>query len=121
MVDGKVVRLWETSGKGAGWHVAYEYPASADAGAPVLQSEDLLQTAGDFSRLKVGGPIAVRVCRADPANHLANGAPQRAFSNPVSYPIALAVVATLALAGIANLGWWWACRRRRVGQLSISP
>jgi hypothetical protein len=39
IVEGKVVRLWITHGKGQHYRVAYQYPAAADAGARVLQDE----------------------------------------------------------------------------------
>jgi hypothetical protein len=120
IVEGKVVQLWTTRGKGMHYHVAYQYPASPDAGAPVLRGEDELPER-DFSRLEVGGPLAVKVSRADPTNHLVHGARPRAFSDPAALPIALGVLATLALAGLVNLGWWWTCRRRRAGQLSSAP
>jgi hypothetical protein len=111
MVEGKVLRLWVTHGKGLHHHVAYEYPATPDAGARLLQSEEQIPEKA-FDRLKVGGPVAVKVCRSDPANHLVAGARPRAFSDPLALPFVLGILAMLALAGAINLWWWWFCRRR---------
>jgi hypothetical protein len=106
IVEGRVVRFWITHGKGTHHHVAYQYPATADAGARLLQGEAVLPER-QIVQLEVGGPLPVKVCRSDPANHLVPGATQRAFSHPAELPIALGFLAMLALAGAVNLGWWW--------------
>ena len=115
IVEGKVLRLWVTRGKSHTHHVAYDYPAAPQAGAPGLQGEDELAEKL-FNRLEEGGPIAVTVCRTDPANHRVSGGRPRAFSEAWSFPGALGVLSALALAGAINLWWWWACRRWRRGE-----
>jgi len=112
IVEGKVVKLWITHGKGVHFRVTYQYPESGDLATLMFQGEDALPER-EFHQLDVGGPLAVKVCPADPANHLIHGARPRPFSNPAGFPIALAVLVAMALAGIINLGWWWACRRCR--------
>jgi hypothetical protein len=110
IIEGKVVRLWISHGKGAHYHVAYQY--SATAGARVLQGEVEIPER-EFQRLEVDGPLGVKVCRADPANHLVHGATQRTSSDPAELAIALGLLGMLGLAGVFNLWWWWACRRSR--------
>src|SRR5438067_274073 len=112
VAEGKVVQLWTTHGRGVRYHVAYEYPASADVATLLFQGEDEIPEK-EFRRLEVGGPLAVKVCPADPANHLIHGARPRAYSDPVGFWIVLAILVGVALAGIVNLGWWWTCRRWR--------
>ena len=109
IVEGKVLRLWTSRGKGTHHHVAYAYAAVADSGERVLQGEDTIP-ATEFNRLEIGGPLAVKVCRTDPVNHIIPMARARAFTDPWGFPIALIFLGILGLAGIVNLGWWWACR-----------
>jgi|SRR5579884_220280 len=73
IVEGKVLKLWITQGKGRHYHVAYEYPAGTNPEERVLQDEDELPEA-EAGRLKVGGPLKVRVEPADPTNHRVRGA-----------------------------------------------
>jgi hypothetical protein len=111
IVQGKVVRLWITTGKGASFHVTYEYPASVAADAPVLKKEALLYKE-HFDRMKEGGPSSVRVCRSDPANHQVVGAPPRIWSTGAALLLYLGFLALLMLAGVINLWWWWVSYRR---------
>ena len=110
IVEGHVVQLWVTHGKGQHYWVAYEYPATLNAGAAALQGE-VGMPKECFDRLKVGGPVAVKVCRTDPTNHLVLGARPRMASDPAVVAAAMVILALIALAGIINVAWWRICRR----------
>jgi hypothetical protein len=109
-MKGKVVRLWMTKVKShRHYWVEYEYPASPEAEARTLQDRTELSEE-HFDRLKEGGPITVKVCRADPANHQAVGERPRLFSSIAALLFCLGLFALPALAGVINLGWWCICR-----------
>jgi hypothetical protein len=112
IVEGTVLRLWVTEvDKGRHYLVAYEYPATLEAGARLLRGEDEIPEK-DFARLEAGGPVAITVCRSDPANHLVAGARPRVLSDRLAVHCVLGIVAILAVAGAGNLAWWM-CRRPR--------
>jgi hypothetical protein len=108
-VEGKVLRLWTTPGKGSRIpHVAYEYPAPPGLEPQTFQGEGRIKDAL-FARLKEGGPITVKVCRTDPGNHQVVGEfPPRLSST--SFAVWLGILALPALGGINCLWWWWVCR-----------
>jgi hypothetical protein len=110
IVEGKVLRLWVTTGKGAGRHVAYEYPASLEREAGMLRGETTLSRVY-FDPLKEAGPIAVKVCRTNAPNHQVIGEPPRTFASLAAVAIALGLLALVGLAGVVNLLWWWLCRQ----------
>src|SRR5262245_25703244 len=61
IVQGKVLRLWVTSGKRSSTcHVAYEYQAPGEAKARTFQGETRLDDE-HFARLTEGGLLAVKV------------------------------------------------------------
>jgi hypothetical protein len=110
-VEGKVLRLWVTTGKGSSFYVAYEYPVPPELEAHTFLGETRLDQE-QFAKLKEGGPVAVRVCRTDPANHQVLGEPHRVFASIAALAFCLGFLALLALAGVVNLWWWWICRGR---------
>jgi hypothetical protein len=119
-VEGRVLHLKTARGKG-GWsfRVAYEYPAPPETESKLFRNETRLPKE-PFGLLKEGGPIAVKVSRTDPANHQVVGEHPRAFSNPAAMPIALGLLALLALVGGINLWWWWVSRRNpRTAQIVV--
>jgi hypothetical protein len=120
IVEGKIVRLWVSSANnGLHYRLAYEYPPTPHAEARWLQGQDELSER-DFNRLAEGGPVAVKLCRSDPANHVVAGGRPRAFSNPLALPFVLGILSILALAGVMNVGWWWMCRGpRSVGAVLV--
>jgi hypothetical protein len=110
-VKGRVLRLWITTGKGASFHVAYEYPASTGGDAQVFRNE-IVMSEKRFDALKEGGPIAVMVCSTNPANHQVVGERPRTWSSSAAVLLYLGFLALLTLAGVVNLGWWWvSCRK----------
>src|SRR5947209_5792520 len=81
ITTGKVTRLWVT---GPEYHVAYQYPTNErtiDGESEIAERE--------YKRLEVGGPVAVKVCRSDPALHLVHGARPPAFSGAAALPVTL--------------------------------
>jgi uncharacterized protein DUF3592 len=112
-IDGTVVRLWVTPGRGSGvHHVAYEYRAPSEVEARTFQGETTTLSDEHFARLEEGGPIAVKVCRTDPPNHQVVGASTRVFASTAALAFSLGVLALLTLAGVINLWWWWISHRR---------
>ena len=110
-VEGKVVRLWRTKPKNrTHYRVEYEYPAPPEAHPAVFRDKAELDEQ-HFIRLKEGGPIAVKVCRTDPANHQVVGESPRVFLDTAATVFCLGLLALLALAGVINLWWWWISRR----------
>jgi hypothetical protein len=110
IVDGTVVRLWITTGKGSGvHHVAYEYALPPLPAAHSFHGETRLSDE-QFARLRQGGPIAVRMCRSDPANHRLAIEAAPVLASTAALAFSLALLAVLALAGGINLWWWWVCR-----------
>ena len=107
IVEGKVVQLWKAPNRRR-WHcyVRYEYPAPPQMGAHVFRNETELAEQ-HFNRLQEGGPVAVKVCRTDPANHQVVGEGARIFSSSAALFLCLGILALLAAAGVFNLWWWW--------------
>ena len=109
-VEGKVVRLWMTKPKNRTYyHVEYQYPAPPEGDTPLFRDKAELDEQ-HFIRLKEGGPITVKVCRTDPANHQVVGESPRVFSSTAAMLFSLGLLALLALAGVLMLWWWWICR-----------
>src|SRR5262245_45570644 len=112
-VEGKVLQLWKTQAR-RGWrhHVEYEYSAPPQINAHIFRNQTELPEE-HFKRLSEGGPIAVKVCRANPANHHVAGDCPRIYSDTVATVFALGALGLLALGGAINL-WWWSvsCRSR---------
>jgi hypothetical protein len=69
VVQGKVLGLWVTTGKGAAHRVRYEYSAATDNGL-LVQRQETNVPEKYYLRLEVGGPVPVVYCRANPAHHL---------------------------------------------------
>jgi hypothetical protein len=102
-VEGRVVRLWTTKPKNRTYfRVEYEYPAQPNADTPTFQDKAELDEQ-HFQRLKEGGPIAVKICRTDPANHQVGGESPRVFSSTAATLVCLGLIALLALAGATML------------------
>jgi hypothetical protein len=111
-VEGTVVRLWVTTNKGSViHHVAYEYPAPPGEEARTFQGKTKLPEE-HIAFLKQGGPIAVKVCRTDPANHQVVGESGRVLASTAAFALCLGLLAVLALAGAVNLWWWWISYRK---------
>jgi hypothetical protein len=111
-VEGTVVRLWTTRPKGRTYYrVEYEYTAPSRPGTPLYRHEAEVDK-GHFDQLQVGGPIDVKVCRTDPANHQVAGEAPRVLASAVVLYACLGLLTLLALGGIVNLWWWWIWRRR---------
>jgi hypothetical protein len=109
-VEGKVLSLWVTTGKGSSLHVAYEYPDPLDLEARNFKGETKLDNE-HFALLKVGGPVAVDVCRTSPANHQLVGQDRRVLASNAALVFCIGLLALPALAGVLNLWWWWVSRR----------
>jgi hypothetical protein len=111
-VEGKVVQLWTTRLKNRTcFQVAYEYPARPEADGPPFRDTAEVDEQ-HFRQLIEGAPIALKVCRTDPANHQVVGEPPRVFSSTAATLLCLGFLALLALAGVIMLWWWWICRRK---------
>src|SRR5262245_52404315 len=111
-VQGKVLQLWVTRGKGGrAFHVQYEFRAATDDGTRVVKHESTLPEKY-FDRLRVGEAIAVTYCRTSPANHLIEGGTPPPLADGRAVAAALGTLAMLAAAGAINLSAWWATRRR---------
>jgi hypothetical protein len=108
-VQGKVLRLWTTTAKGAHHHVRYEYSAPTDNGPLVVRHEAILAEK-DYGRLDVGGPVAVTYCRTNPANHLIGSPPLPPYPDCGAVAVPLFILTLLAAAGCINLWAWWAAR-----------
>jgi hypothetical protein len=111
IVEGKVLRLRTNAHRRYGHHVAYEYSAPPELEARTFQGETNRLPKEHFDRLKEGGPIAVTICRTDPANHQVFGEPPRSFASAAALAFSLGILALLGLAGVINL-WWWVSRGR---------
>ena len=111
-VQGKVLDLWVTTGKGAHHHVRYEYSAATDTGPLAFRRKTTLSEK-DYRRLEVGGAVTVTYARTNPAYHVIGGAPPPAYTNCWALAAALFILALLAAAGCINLGAWWVARARR--------
>jgi hypothetical protein len=109
--EGTVSRLWLTYGKVSHYHVAYQSPAGPEASAPLLQGRADLSKE-HFDRLAEGKPVAVQVCRSNPANHLLVGARPGLGADPADMAAACIILVLLLMAGMVNL-WWWTCSRSR--------
>jgi hypothetical protein len=112
LVEGKVAHLWIASfRRSVHYQVEYEYSSPPAADAQIFRNQTEI---GEqyFKRLHEGGPIAVKVCCTDVAKHQVVGEPPRVFSSVAAMFVCLGVAAVLAMAGAANLGWWWICRRQ---------
>jgi hypothetical protein len=109
---GKVMRLWKTPNHG-GWYyrVEYEYAAPPELDVQIFRNATELPKE-HFDRLHEGGPITVKVCRTDPANHQVVGERHRVFSSTAVLFFNLGLLALLALGGIMNLWWWWISHRK---------
>src|SRR5262245_59857220 len=107
-IEGKVVGLWVIHDvkKRPHFHVEYEYDAPLQADLPVFREEVEVRERR-FTELQVGGPIAVRVCQADPANHQVVGTPPRIFLSMAAMLFCLGILLLLALSGTFMLWWWW--------------
>jgi hypothetical protein len=112
-VEGRVLRLWITTGKGSGLQVAYEYLPPTDSEARTIQGETKIDNE-HFVRLKEGGSVAVRVCRTDPSNHQVLGEPPRVLASAAAFTFTIGLLALPALAGVVNLWWWWISGRKSV-------
>jgi hypothetical protein len=116
-VEGKVLRLWVTTGKGSGLHVAYEYPDPLELGARTFRDETKLDDE-HFALLKEGGPVAVDVCRTNPANHQVVGKDRRVLASNAALVFCIGLLALPALAGVINL-WWWCVSHRKPGPCQV--
>ena len=107
-IEGKVVRLWVINDvkKRPHFHVEYEYDAPAQADLSVFRDE-LEVRERRFTEFQVGGPISLRVCQADPANHQVVGTPPRILLSRAATLFCLGILSLLALAGTFMLWWWW--------------
>ncbi len=108
-VRGTVLGLWVTTGKGAAYHVRYEYSAPTDNGLLVQRREAMLPEKY-YRQLKVGSPVPILYCRTNPAYHLLEGASSPSLANGWAVSTALLVLALVAAAGCINLWGWWAAR-----------
>jgi hypothetical protein len=117
-VEGKVLQLWKTQAR-RGWrhHVEYEYSAPPQINAHILRNQTELPEE-HFNGLNEGGPIAVKVCRTNPANHHVAGDRLRIYSDAVATAFALGLLGLLALGGAINLWWWLVCSRSRSATFS---
>jgi hypothetical protein len=107
-VDGKVIRLWVTeANNGHHYRVEYEYQVPPE---PRVFRDKTELFEEHFNRLNEGGPIALKVCRTDLANHQALGEPRRLFSRTAALLVWLSLLGLLALAAVINIWWWWFCR-----------
>jgi hypothetical protein len=107
-VQGTVLGLWVTTGKGAAYHVRYSYRVGADNSLLLRQEATL--TEKQYRQLKVGGPVPVLYCRTNPANHLLQGTPPPSFASWWVVSVALLVLVLVAAAGCINLWAWWGAR-----------
>jgi hypothetical protein len=111
-VAGKIVRLWTTEARrGLHYQVEYEYHAPPGVDGQLFRNQTQLPQER-FERLKVGGPIAVKVCRTAPANHQIVGEGPRVFSSTAATLFNLGALAVLVLGGVINLWWWWISHRQ---------
>jgi hypothetical protein len=108
-VQGKVLALWVTTGKGSHHHVRYEYSAATDNGPRVVRDEAYVPTTS-YHRLEVGGPVLVVYCRTNPTYHWLGSVPPPASANGWAAVAFLFILALLAAAGCINLWAWWAAR-----------
>jgi hypothetical protein len=111
VVQGKVLALWVTTGKGSHHHVRYEYAASTEDGLLVQRGEAYVSEK-DYRRLEVGGPVPVVYCRTNPANHVLKCLPAGMSANWWAVLVYLVMMGLLAAAGCINLWAWWVARAR---------
>ena len=101
-VEGTVVSKWY---KRSRCMIAYEYPANES----FIRGEARVSPE-HFARLKAGEPIAVKICRGDPANHQVVGAYPRIFSTRATVPFYAGMLTLLAGGGVICLWLSWASR-----------
>jgi hypothetical protein len=109
-VQGTVLRLWVTTGKGPANHVEYRFELPSENGTVFVQREDPVDDA-HFAPLQVGGPIDVLYCRTDPSIHRVVGDQSLRFANGRSAVAMLIMVAVMMLPGAATI-WEWRSARR---------
>ncbi|HKB05639.1 MAG TPA: DUF3592 domain-containing protein [Gemmataceae bacterium] len=107
-VEGTVVRQWVTK-ENNGRHYRVEYEYATEAGGRVYRDETQLLE-GHYNLLREGGPIAVNVCRTDPANHQVIGGRSPTFASETPVRVSLGLLGLLGLGGAVNLWWWWVSR-----------
>ena len=117
VVQGTVLRLWTTTGKGAANHVGYRFELPSENGTWVVQREDRVDDAY-FAPLRVGGPVEVHYCRTDPSIFHVAGDRSLRFADGRSVAAVLVIVAVMMLPGAAMI-WEWRGARRPVPQLAI--
>jgi len=116
IVEGKVVRLRVTKDVKNRPHYWAEYDGPLELQAVIPRREVELPK-DHFDRLTEGGPIPLRVCRTDPANHQFVGEHPRLFLSTGAMLSCLTVLALSALAGLMNL-WWW-CVSRNAAPIQV--
>jgi hypothetical protein len=110
VVQGTVLRLWTTTGKGAANHVEYRFELPSEGGVLFVQREDPVDDA-HFAPLHVDGPIDVLYCRTDPSIHHVIGDRSMRFADGRSAVAMLVIVAVMMLPGAAMIWEWWSARR----------
>jgi hypothetical protein len=101
-VEGTVIGKWY---KPSRCMIAYEFSVNGS-----FFRDEARVTPEHYARLKAGGPVSVKVCRGDPANHQVVGAFPRVFSTRATVPFYAGMLMLLGGGGIVCLWLSWASR-----------